>query len=624
MHDRRIWIGVWYTLLVFCCGCGGEGAGSRGHRSQEQNGAPAVIGGPADTLVLDELLNDGVRFLMRGSGESVAVCMDKARTLAMASLAVTQEAERSPVRRRLGNILGISAEQALFAGDQLGAIGIYREAIHNAEAEGDSAGLLLHFYGIGRSFSHTGDHRTALQWLDSAETLQRFMNEDARIMFDVARAFALWGVGDEEQALKLAYGLRIHSSAGASFDRSELTRFFVEVHLKNGRLDSAEHYLGVARRGLAEHPELPPNGTVQMCSAELSLLRGRPAEALLSLDSCVALGGAIAPYGDAVKVLQLYALAYAATGRVQEALTATARGEAALLSGLSLERVRRMATEHTELLHEKERRLVDAELLVRERSRQVAWAIVGGASALVALLAWAMVRGRRAKRSLERVNAELRSTQARLLKAEGERVIAEVRASIARDVHDDLGAELTKVALLSDEASASGSSGSDRKAALRSLGEHARRVKGSVRDIIWSTNPAMDDAGAFVDHLQRTLADLMHGSSAALHVQATTADPEQRLQPEERRHLLLMAKEAVHNAVKHAEATAIFVVLHIDADRFNMRVTDDGVGLSSHGNGGHGLENMRSRAERLSGTLSVGSTNGKGTVVEASGLLSSI
>ena len=79
-----------------------------------------------------------------------------------------------------------------------------------------------------------------------------------------------------------------------------------------------------------------------------------------------------------------------------------------------------------------------------------------------------------------------------------------------------------------------------------------------------------------------------------------------------------IAQEALANALRHAEASQIGLSIAFDSDSVSLKVSDDGLGFSDDREGGHGLRNMRQRAERLGGRFHVKSTRGAGTAVEVS------
>ncbi|MBL8012121.1 MAG: ATP-binding protein, partial [Flavobacteriales bacterium] len=89
--------------------------------------------------------------------------------------------------------------------------------------------------------------------------------------------------------------------------------------------------------------------------------------------------------------------------------------------------------------------------------------------------------------------------------------------------------------------------------------------------------------------------------------------PDRSLDPATKRDIYLMLREALNNAIKYAHAKHISVRFHTSAAQVEFEVKDDGVGMDVDGSSGHGLGNMRARAERIGGSLDVRSIAGQGT-----------
>ena len=114
----------------------------------------------------------------------------------------------------------------------------------------------------------------------------------------------------------------------------------------------------------------------------------------------------------------------------------------------------------------------------------------------------------------------------------------------------------------------------------------------------------------------------MWTAGSGIHVDVTVdapAPPE--LPPEMEQHLLRIAQEAVTNVLKHAQASKIWVKLHLEARKLDLRIVDNGRGFDQadvfQSRGGHfGLIGMRERAERLGGEMHLSSHPGEGTKVE--------
>ena len=97
-----------------------------------------------------------------------------------------------------------------------------------------------------------------------------------------------------------------------------------------------------------------------------------------------------------------------------------------------------------------------------------------------------------------------------------------------------------------------------------------------------------------------------------------------KLNPEQRRHLFLIFKEAITNIARHADCSLVTLSLNVSHNRLTVEIRDDGRGLSdlrpqqssTDERVGHGLENMQSRAVQLGGRLSVDSSPSQGTCLK--------
>jgi len=194
-----------------------------------------------------------------------------------------------------------------------------------------------------------------------------------------------------------------------------------------------------------------------------------------------------------------------------------------------------------------------------------------------------------------------------------------VRARIASDLHDELGLSLSRIAVLSEVARRKAARGTDAGAAeLQEIGEEARDLIDATSDMAWALDPASDDLPSLLARLRRMAADVFDGSGVSLTFtgpESTAAIP---LGAEQRRHLYLILKEAIHNAARHARPRRVEVRVELEGGTISAEVRDDGAGFLSGGDAGlagHGLTGMARRAEALGGRLGVESRPGGGTTV---------
>lgn len=577
-----------------------------------------------DTLELDSLLNEAIRHQMAGRQEENRMLLFRAMRVGEASMSYFRKPEAEEIEGRLMNVYSLLATSYLASSEQDSAIHVARAGARLAEAARDSSRLNRFYLNIARCYSQLNDDGSALEWLERSQRLAGGLEGGDLGELHVNLANVLRRLGRHAEAMERVRMAQGHWSAMRAKSRFDLYSVLLFEYSRTGELDSLEWCVRLMRDLERAHPEFTRRTRAPIFEGELRLRRGDPRSALGLLVAADSLLSGRSNYEMVEHGKRSLSLAYAGNGMFEEAYRSAEEAREVLLEGMHSDRVRRMAVEQAEMLHARERELAAAELLARERSRQLAWAIVVASIVFVALLGWALVRNRRHARHLAKANDELWSAQAGLMKAERERAAAEVRTNIARDVHDDLGSELAKVALLTEEARTSSNDPAAHAEALSSLSDHARKVGAAVREIIWSTDPGSDNVGAMIDHLDHTLRAMVKGTNVLMELHVDADDRARALRPEERRHVLLVVKEAVHNAIKHGRPGAIDVFVEVKGDRFALRVVDDGGAGAATSGTGHGVKNMRARMELLQGELTLMPGEKGGTVVKAHGLFAPV
>lgn len=213
--------------------------------------------------------------------------------------------------------------------------------------------------------------------------------------------------------------------------------------------------------------------------------------------------------------------------------------------------------------------------------------------------------GRRLRRRLAVLEAERATEQA--LQAE--------RARISADVHDHVGATLTRIQLLSE---LSQRSHNGRGAAYTAkIAEAARAATQDLDAIVWAVNPAHDRLDAFADYLCAYAAEFCEAAGLRCRFERPAAWPEGRLSAEVRYPAFVIVKEALCNTARHARATAVCLRFLSDTDIVAVVVEDDGAGFDPATGSAfsNGLQTMRQRAEAAGGQLAVTSVPGEGTRV---------
>ena len=204
-----------------------------------------------------------------------------------------------------------------------------------------------------------------------------------------------------------------------------------------------------------------------------------------------------------------------------------------------------------------------------------------------------------------------------------QRAIGQERARIANDIHDDLGAHLTRITMLSESARAELDSPRQAEDELNQIYDSARELTRAMDEIVWAVNPKHDTLDSLVSYLEQFAQDFLATAGVRCRLDMPLELPEQRLTAEMRHNLFLAFKEAMHNVVKHAAASEVHICLTLKAEAFELSVEDNGRGFTSGARekttdrfaSGNGLKNMSRRLAQIGGRCDIRSQPGQGTKV---------
>ncbi|MBZ5618864.1 MAG: hypothetical protein LAQ69_09105 [Acidobacteriia bacterium] len=193
-----------------------------------------------------------------------------------------------------------------------------------------------------------------------------------------------------------------------------------------------------------------------------------------------------------------------------------------------------------------------------------------------------------------------------------------VRTRLATDLHDDLGAGLAEIAILSEVAKRQ-----ERPRTMELLdgiAGRARALRESMTDIVWTVDPREDCLADLVLRLRQTAFTMLESDERSVEFLAPGDEQlEIELAPAVRRHVLLFFKEVVTNVARHAEATAVRVEIQAGRGRLRMSIRDNGRGFDpQQPRSGYGLKGLHYRAGELRGALRVESVKERGTEIELS------
>ena len=225
-----------------------------------------------------------------------------------------------------------------------------------------------------------------------------------------------------------------------------------------------------------------------------------------------------------------------------------------------------------------------------------------------------------------------RKMQRKIELVERERAIETERRRIANDIHDDLGAGLTEIVILTELAQNPGETYDAVQSDVRNVTDKARALTHSLDEIVWAVNPENDTLDSFVSYACNFAQNYLQSCRLRCRLAVPAQIPNVSLTADVRHNFFMALKEALNNIVKHAGASEVSIQIVVGAAEFAIVVADNGNGLpiepkpegpaglngesAGLGAGRNGLANMRKRMQSIGGRVKWESQPGHGTRVE--------
>jgi ligand-binding sensor domain-containing protein len=193
------------------------------------------------------------------------------------------------------------------------------------------------------------------------------------------------------------------------------------------------------------------------------------------------------------------------------------------------------------------------------------------------------------------------------------------RARIARDLHDQLGANLTQVALLGEMAEVDKNLPGEIELHAQQISHTARETTRALDEIVWAVNPSNDTLEGLANYACKYAQEYLALAGLRYRAEVPARLPATDIPPEVRHNVFLAFKESVNNVVKHAHASEAWVRMRLSPENFVLEIEDNGRGL-----GGvdpkaaemrNGLRNMRKRMADIGGEFTISPGASGGTIV---------
>jgi signal transduction histidine kinase len=210
---------------------------------------------------------------------------------------------------------------------------------------------------------------------------------------------------------------------------------------------------------------------------------------------------------------------------------------------------------------------------------------------------------------LEMNERQLAEEKVRALQTE--RALEAQRARIARNIHDDLGARVTKLTRLAGQITVSEADSQER---LNEIASTSRQMVEALDRTVWAVNPANDTLPKLANYVTHFAEEFFHNTNIRCQLDISLDLPELPVTAEFRFNLLLVVKEAFNNILKHADAQTVSLNLLYLPGRLELTIRDDGRGFEPDSvTRRSGQANLKKRVEELGGQITVGSSPGAGT-----------
>jgi signal transduction histidine kinase len=216
-----------------------------------------------------------------------------------------------------------------------------------------------------------------------------------------------------------------------------------------------------------------------------------------------------------------------------------------------------------------------------------------------------------------------RRLERKLALLEQQHAVEKERARIARDMHDELGAKLTRISFQGALARRSGANPPETDQRIAQMSETARELVLSLDQIVWAVDPDNDSLESLANYICRYAGEFFENSPIGCKFSIPRTLPPCHLSTDVRHNVFLAVKEALNNAHKHSGASRVTLTISAGVDKFEITIADDGRGVGNGEGGetdksrraGRGLVNLRERLASINGKFELKSEPGQGAEV---------
>lgn len=257
--------------------------------------------------------------------------------------------------------------------------------------------------------------------------------------------------------------------------------------------------------------------------------------------------------------------------------------------------------------------LAEKELKLKKKNTMIFGSL--GFAFVLGLLGYLLYNQQKIKNSQLIKEAELKEA---LVKIETQNKLQEQRLQISRDLHDNIGSQLTFIISSIDNLKYFDIAKEKLVSKFDDISGFTKNTITELRDTIW----AMNKSAISVEDLQIRITNFIDQAKLATQGISFDFSIEEQVNAShefsslEGMNIYRIIQEAVNNAIKYANATQIKILLHQEENKMIFSISDNGIGFSeTEIELGNGLNNMKKRALELKADLKINAEKGNGTIV---------
>jgi len=197
--------------------------------------------------------------------------------------------------------------------------------------------------------------------------------------------------------------------------------------------------------------------------------------------------------------------------------------------------------------------------------------------------------------------------------------VQQMRNKIAGDLHDDIGSALTSISIFSEVADQQLKKQGlqDTREIIGHIAYHSRSMLEAMDDIVWAVNPKNDHFNDLFIRMREFAIPLLEARSINFDIMIDKDIEGTSLSMEYRKNIFLIFKESINNILKHAQCTAITVLVKPQGRKISFVISDNGKGFETGTESSrNGLKNIERRAAEMGGELTITSSPDNGTMIK--------